>query len=133
MTTIKTPLPLNGQITCEAGAVVITLTHPYAGIWRVETTAGGFPVDPWTASYGDEDTARAEARRATFAFRTHDTADKIEARREQLTIEVRDLLRLRNPGQRLADAEAELDAISTLHDAAARRALAAEFDVRYAA
>lgn len=110
MTTTKAPL---AWTNCN---VTVTLTQLETGVWRVQTTLGGFVLDAWSRSYGDETTARSAARHVACAARQWKTIRNIEAEDERLRFKVRDLLNSRrDTRQQLADTEAALAAIADLN------------------
>lgn len=60
--------PTKAPLTWTNGPVTVTLTQLETGVWRVQTTAGGFVLDAWSHSYLDESAARSAARHVACAF-----------------------------------------------------------------
>ncbi len=123
----------DGQtIATQAGNAVVRLQAIRAGVYRVETTQGGFVVDEWTMSYPTEAEARDAARTTTIAFRAYGTAQRIADRHDELCFQRHQLdariLRARTVPQAWTDTMAALDAELATLDSLTLRATGTRLD-----
>ncbi|HLL69097.1 MAG TPA: hypothetical protein VK453_25780 [Micromonosporaceae bacterium] len=134
-TQASTPLALGETAadTAANGHVVIRVQHVRPGTYSLVTEQGTHRLDDWSGPFTTESAAYLEAQRVRGLFDEHGTDLAIEARRNELTFEHRDLLagdRRRTANAfRVAQVRAELDQLETLADrkllAGLRTALAA--------
>lgn len=116
------PFPVPGT-----GAVVNAQRNQADNSVRVWVEVGGFGEAGWDYVYGDEQVARAEARRAAKAFHAHRSTAGIDRRREQLAMELateqaRARRRMSSP-TRIANIQTELDQLMSFGDAHQSRGL----------
>lgn len=114
--------PIVHRVPGSPATVTLQNTGAVESVFRVDVAQGPHQPDGWTCTYGDEQTARVEARRAAELFAVHGTAEATEARRAELTAVIAE--QHRRPARGMHDAELlaaaqdELDSLDTLADRA---------------
>jgi DNA mismatch repair ATPase MutS len=134
---IKCPLSPGDQITYTVPGTSATVTvhrtdSGYTGeqVFLVHVAQGAHRPAGWTHTYVDETAARFEATRAAQLLKRYGSADRIEARRDELIATVREQeqrqARRMHDQAALAAAGAELDTLLSLADMAALMCLRAD-------
>jgi len=123
MTQTTKPLPHLGEISYQAGAVVVSLAHVRADVYRVRTVnSSGFELPSWTRSYGSEAVARLAARHVALIFKAYGDEQGVERLHSETVavlagLERRTARRMHN-AEVMAKATRILDSIATLDELA---------------